>query len=561
MRFWFDMGVDGMRLDAVPYLIEREGTTCENLPETHQCSATSAAISTRGTTERMLLAEANQWPADVRSYFGEGDECHMAFNFPLMPRIYMALQTGGQPPDRRDPAPDARNPGVLPVGALPPQPRRADARDGHRRGARLSCTRRTPAIRRCGSTAASAGAWRRCWRTDRQRIELLTGLLFSLPGTPVVYYGDEIGMGDNIYLGDRNGGAHADAVDVAIATRGFSRADPARLFAPLVMDPVYGYQAINVEAQERSPASLLNWMKRADCAAAAAIAPSAAAPSTLLSPSNRKVLALHPRSSRTRRSCAWRTCRGTPQPAELDLSAFKGRMPVELIGDTEFPRIGERPYFLTLGRTPSTGSCCATRPSRRSSSGPRRDRRRSRWRAPTSIRCCSARRGTRRSTRRPGRFSSAHYLPQHLATRRWFSAKSRPLHAVRIRDYALVGASPAPGFLTLLDVSYADGGRGHLLRAAGVSRRRASRRTAEGVARSRGGARQRRAARACFTSAWILASPASSSRPSSTTGSSPRVPATSSRHAFRRCPIASDRRRSTACRSPDSAATSTTRRS
>ena len=454
MRFWFDQGVDGMRLDAVPYLIEREGTTCENLPETHQFLRDLRSDLDARYDARMLLAEANQWPADVCSFYGEGDECHMAFNFPLMPRMYMALRQEDSHPiaDILRQTPDIpsscqwalflRNHDELTLEMVTDEERdylyQAYASD--------------PQMR------INGGIRRRLaplMENDRQRIELLTGLLFALPGTPVVYYGDEIGMGDNIYLGDRNA-VRTPMQWTSDRNGGFSRADPARLFAPVVMDPVYGYQGRNVEAQERSPASLLNWMKRA-IALRRRHRAFGRGTLTLLSPTNRKVLAFIRQFEDETILCVANLSR-TPQPAELDLSAFKGRVPLELTGDTEFPRIGEVPYFITLGRyaaywfllRDAPEPPVVVRPAPRS--------------APKPVA------GTDLDPLLLGpawdkAFDSATrsilerlYLPQHLATRRWFSAKSRPLHAVRIRDHALVSASPAPGFLTLLDVRYADGG-------------------------------------------------------------------------------------------------------
>jgi maltose alpha-D-glucosyltransferase/alpha-amylase len=454
MRFWFDQGVDGMRLDAVPYLIEREGTTCENLPETHQFLQELRRDLDARYDGRMLLAEANQWPADVCSFYGEGDECHMAFHFPLMPRMYMALRQEDSHPivDILRQTPEIpsscqwalflRNHDELTLEMVTDEERdylyQAYASD--------------PQMR------INGGIRRRLaplMENDRRRIELLYGLLFSLPGTPVVYYGDEIGMGDNIYLGDRNA-VRTPMQWTSDRNGGFSRADPARLFAPVVMDPVYGYQGRNVESQERSPASLLNWMKRA-IALRRGHRAFGRGTLTLLSPSNRKVLAFV-RQFEDETILVVANLSRTPQPAELDLSAFKGRIPLELTGDTEFPRIGELPYFITLGRysaywfllRDAAEPPVVVRPAPRS--------------APKPVD------GTDLDPLLLGpawdkAFDSATrsilerlYLPQHLATRRWFSARSRALHAVHIRDYALVSASPSPGFLTLLDVTYADGG-------------------------------------------------------------------------------------------------------
>ncbi|MDZ7733586.1 MAG: alpha-amylase family glycosyl hydrolase [Acidimicrobiia bacterium] len=201
---WFAMGVDGMRLDAVPYLFERDGTNGENLPETHDFLKQLRAHVDANFDDRMLLAEANQWPEDAVDYFGDGDECHMNFHFPLMPRLFMALRMEDRHPtiDILEQTPD--DPRRLPVGDVPAQPRRADPRDGDRRGARLHVPRRTPTTRACASTSASGGGLAPLLQNDRRRIELMYALLFALPGTPVVYYGEELGMGDNVYLGDRD---------------------------------------------------------------------------------------------------------------------------------------------------------------------------------------------------------------------------------------------------------------------------------------------------------------------------------------------------------------------
>ena len=260
--YWFRMGVDGLRLDAVPYLYEREGTSCENLPETHEFLQRAArATSTTHFPNRMLLAEANQWPEDAVEYFGDGDECHMAFHFPLMPRLFMAIQMEDRFPiiDILQQTPE--HPRRLPVGAVPAQPRRADARDGHRRGARLHVPRLRARARRRGSTSASAAGWRRCSATTGRKIELMNGLLLSLPGTPVIYYGDEIGMGDNIYLGDRDG-VRTPMQWSGDRNAGFSRANPQRLYLPPIIDPEFHYETVNVETQAKNGGSLLWWMRR-----------------------------------------------------------------------------------------------------------------------------------------------------------------------------------------------------------------------------------------------------------------------------------------------------------
>src|SRR2546422_6848088 len=260
MRFWLDMGVDGFRLDAIPYLCEREGTNNENLPETHVVLKQIRAHMDARYQNRMLLAEANQWPEDVRPYFGEGDECHMAFHFPLMPRIFMALRQEdrrpiveilGQTPTIPDTCQWAiflRNHDELTLEMVTDEERdymyHQYAADPQ---ARINL-----GIRRRLATLMEGG---------RRQIELMNNLLMSMPGTPILYYGDEIGMGDNIYLGDRNG-VRTPMQWTGDRNAGFSEADAARLYCPVIVDPVYGYQSRNVEAQERAQTSLLRWMKR-----------------------------------------------------------------------------------------------------------------------------------------------------------------------------------------------------------------------------------------------------------------------------------------------------------
>jgi len=344
MKFWLDMGVDGMRLDAVPYLIEREGTICENLEETHEILRRFRRELDAKYRNRMLLAEANQWPADVRAYFGDGDECHMSFHFPLMPRMYMALKQEDRHPIteilRQTPAiPDScqwaiflRNHDEMTLEMVTDE----------ERDYMYSAYAADPQMR------INVGIRRRLAPlvdNDRQRIELLNALLFSMPGTPVVYYGDEIGMGDNIYLGDRNG-VRTPMQWTPDRNAGFSKADPARLYAPPIMDPVYGYQAINVEAQERSPSSLLNWMKRMIALRKQHHVFSRGS-IEFLPAANRKVLAYIRRFDDDVVLCVANLAR-TVQPVELNLPAYDGWTPVEMLGQTAFPRIGELPYFLTL---------------------------------------------------------------------------------------------------------------------------------------------------------------------------------------------------------------------
>ena len=394
MQFWLDRGVDGLRLDAVPYLIEREGTICENLEETHDVLKKIRSALDARYPDRMLLAEANQWPADVRPYFGEGDECHMAFHFPLMPRMFMAVRQ------------EDRHPIVEILRQTPEIPENCQWAMFLRNHDELTLEMVTDEERDYMYQAYAAdpqmrinvGIRRRLaplLENSRRRIELLHSLLFSMPGTPVVYYGDELGMGDNIYLGDRNG-VRTPMQWTGDRNAGFSRADPARLFAPPVMDPVYGYQAINVEAQERAPFSLLNWMKRM-IGLRKQFQVFGRGTIEFLPAENRKILAYLRRYKDDEILCVANLSRSV-QPVELDLSRFKGRTPVEMLFLTEFPTIGELPYFLTLPGTSPTGSGCSSRP-RRSVRAYRTRRRRCGRRRRSSW----VSRGTRCSTATSGR--------------------------------------------------------------------------------------------------------------------------------------------------------------
>jgi maltose alpha-D-glucosyltransferase/alpha-amylase len=344
MHFWLEMGVDGLRLDAVPYLIEREGTNCENLPETHNILKQLRHSLDQRFPNRALLAEANQWPADVRPYFGDGDECHMAYHFPLMPRIFIAVR-------QEDALPIVEIMRQTPE--IPPTCQWALFLRNHDE---LTLEMVTDEERDYMYTAYAAdpqmrlnvGIRRRLaplMEHSRSLIELLNSLLLSMPGSPIIYYGDELGMGDNVYLGDRNG-VRTPMQWTGDRNAGFSRADPARLFAPPVMDPVYGYQAINVEAQERSPSSLLNWMRRMltlrrqhPTLGRGTFEPVAT--------DNRRILA-YLREDATQQILVVANMARTVQPVHLDLQRFRGRHPVELIGNTELPVVTDDPYFLTL---------------------------------------------------------------------------------------------------------------------------------------------------------------------------------------------------------------------
>jgi maltose alpha-D-glucosyltransferase/alpha-amylase len=344
MHYWLDMGVDGLRLDAIPYLVEREGTNNENLPETHAVLKKIRAELDAHYPDRMLLAEANQWPEDTRPYFGDGDECHLGFHFPLMPRMYMALAQEDrhpvtdilrQTPDIPDPCQWAiflRNHDELTLEMVTDRERdymwsiyASDSRARINLGIRR---RLAPLL-----------------DNDRRKIELLNGMLFSMPGTPVIYYGDEIGMGDNIYLGDRDG-VRTPMQWSADRNGGFSRANPQQLFLPAIQDPVYGYEAVNVEAESTNAGSLLNWMKRFVGIRNRHQA-FGRGRLDLVYPRNRKILAYTRAHEDEVIFCVFNVSRSA-QAVEFDLSEFRGRVPVELEGGGTFPPIGDLPYMLSL---------------------------------------------------------------------------------------------------------------------------------------------------------------------------------------------------------------------
>ena len=344
MRSWLDMGVDGFRLDAIPYLCEREGTNNENLPETHAVAKKIRSLMDARYPNRMLLAEANQWPEDVREYFGDGDECHMAYHFPLMPRIYMAM------------AQEDRHPVVEIMQQTPDIPDSCQwaifLRNHDELTLEMVTSRERDYMYRMYAADPRArinlGIRRRLaplMENDVDRIKLMNSLLLSMPGSPIIYYGDEIGMGDNIFLGDRNG-VRTPMQWTPDRNAGFSRADPQRLYLPPIMDPIHGYEAVNVEAQSRDRSSLLNWMKRI-----LAVRKSSQAFGrgrlAFLKPGNRKVLAYLRELGEETILCVANLARSA-QPLELDLKRYRGRVPVEMTGRTAFPPIGELPYLLTL---------------------------------------------------------------------------------------------------------------------------------------------------------------------------------------------------------------------
>jgi maltose alpha-D-glucosyltransferase / alpha-amylase len=344
MKRWLDTGVDGFRLDAIPYLCEREGTNNENLPETHAIIKLLRRELDTYAKGKILLAEANQWPEDVQEYFGHEDECHMAYHFPLMPRIYMAI------------AQEDRFPITDILRQTPDIPASCQWALFLRNHDELTLEMVTDVERDyLWSTYANdprarinVGIRRRLaplMDNDRRKIELMNSLLLSFPGTPIIYYGDEIGMGDNIYLGDRNG-VRTPMQWSPDRNGGFSRADPARLYAPMIMDPVYGYEAVNVEAQSRSLSSLLSATKRLIAVRKSTLAFGRGS-MTFIRPENRSVLAYVRQYQGEVILCVANLSRSA-QATELDLSAFKGRIPLEMLGRTRFPTIGELPYMITL---------------------------------------------------------------------------------------------------------------------------------------------------------------------------------------------------------------------
>ncbi|MBB2750658.1 UNVERIFIED_ORG: maltose alpha-D-glucosyltransferase/alpha-amylase [Rhizobium aethiopicum] len=430
MRFWLETGIDGFRLDAIPYLVEREGTINENLPETHAILKRIRAALDATHPGVMLLAEANQWPEDTREYFGEGDECHMAFHFPLMPRMYMAI------------AKEDRFPITDILRQTPEIPENCQWAIFLRNHDELTLEMVTDAERDyLWETYASdkrarinLGIRRRLaplMERDRRRIELMNALLLSMPGTPVIYYGDEIGMGDNIYLGDRDG-VRTPMQWSPDRNGGFSRVDPARLVLPPVADPLYGFEAVNVEAQSTDAHSLLNWTRK--MLALRGRHPAFGRGSLrFLAPENRKILAYLREHEGETLMCVANLSR-LPQAVELDLSAFEGRVPIELTGMSPFPPIGQLTYLLTL---PPYGffwfqlEADADPPA---------------WRtAPPEqlpdLVTMVVRRGLLDLVEEPklARVLSTEILPAYLGKRRWFGAKDQPLQAAR-----LISATPIP---------------------------------------------------------------------------------------------------------------------
>ena len=445
LDFWLDSGIDGVRLDAIPYLFEREGTNCENLPETHHFLKEMRRHVDANYPNRMLLAEANQWPEDAVAYFGEGDETHMSFHFPLMPRLFMSIRMEDRFPivdilAQTPPIPDTsqwalflRNHDELTLEMVTDEERdymyRAYTQD---RMARLNL-----GIRR--RLAPLLG-------NDRRRIELMNGLLFSLPGTPVLYYGDEIGMGDNIFLGDRNG-VRTPMQWSADRNAGFSRANRQRLYLPVVTDPEYHYESVNVEAQSQNPHSLFSWMKRL-IALRKRHRAFGRGTLELLRPENRKVLAFVRRYESEQILCVANLSRFL-QVVELDLSKWKGMVPVELFGATELPVVGDTPYFLTLG--PHSFYWFSMQP-RAAATVP------ADWGLAAAVLPEIKVAGSWDSVL----FGSAKerleaILVPYIAQRRWFAGKARRMKSVSIADAIEVPGADRSAYLLAIVVSYAEG--------------------------------------------------------------------------------------------------------
>lgn len=442
MRFWLDMGVDGLRLDAIPYLVEREGTNCENLPETHAIIKQIRAALDEGYESRFLLAEANQWPADVRAYFGDGDECHMAYHFPLMPRIFMAVRL------------EDRHPIIEILSKTPEIPEMCQWGMFLRNHDELTLEMVTDEERDYMYNTYSAdprmrvniGIRRRLaplMDNDRRRVELLHSLLFSFPGTPVLYYGDEIGMGDNIYLDDRNG-VRTPMQWSPDRNAGFSRADPARLYFPVIMDPVYGYQAVNVEAQQASPSSLYHWMRRM-LALHKRLQVFGRGSLSFLHPDNRAVLAYLRSYEDTTILCVANLSRFA-QAVELDLPAFRGSVPVEMLGLQEFPRIQDDAYPITLA--PYGFYWFELKPAETRETGPEDD----------FLVCKAHWTEVLEEATLLARLENTH-LPAFLPVQRWFGAKAKSIDDVKVMDVGVSSWEMDAVALVIIEINYVGGGK------------------------------------------------------------------------------------------------------
>jgi maltose alpha-D-glucosyltransferase / alpha-amylase len=452
MRFWLDMGVDGFRLDAIPYLVEREGTNNENLRETHAIIKRLRAAIDDSYQNRFLLAEANQWPEDVREYFGDGDECHMAYHFPLMPRIYMAIaqedrypiiEIMQQTPDIPDSCQWAiflRNHDELTLEMVTSKERdymyTTYAAD-HQARINLGIRRRLAPL----------------MENDMDRIKLMNSLLLSMPGSPILYYGDEIGMGDNFFIGDRNG-VRTPMQWSPDRNAGFSRADPQRLYLPPIMDPEYGYESTNVEAQSRNPSSLLSWTKRLLTVRKTSQAFGRGS-RRFLRPGNRKILAYLREFGEDTILCVANLSRSA-QPVELNLAPFKGRVPVEMLGRTAFPPIGDLPYLLTISAhgfywfrlatdaaVPSWHEQIVSvdeRPVLVLFDG---------WTSLFRERVVPWRIGMAEKTRAQFEIDT---LPRYIETQRWYAAKGTPIERARLTEQVLWQEGKVSWLVALVDL-------------------------------------------------------------------------------------------------------------
>ena len=448
LDFWYDLGVDGLRLDAVPYLYEREGTNCENLPETHAYLKSLRRHVDEKYGDRMLLAEANQWPEDAVAYFGggRGDECHMAFHFPLMPRLFMSVRMEDRTPiidilEQTPAVPETcqwaiflRNHDELTLEMVTEEERdymyRVYAADMRAR-INLGIRRRLAPL----------------LNNDRRRIELLNALLLSMPGTPVIYYGDEIGMGDNIYLGDRNG-VRTPMHWSSDKNAGFSRANPQSLYLPIILDPDYHYEVVNVEAQQRNPSSLLWWMKlilstrqRSRALAEGSI--------TFLQPENRKIFAFV-REHEGEQVLVVANLSRHAQAAELDLSAFRDRKLVEIFGRTEFPTIGDGPYKLTLTAHAFFWFALETADHALESQGEAP-------RAMSELPVLTVNSQWEELLTDLSRSPLLRLLPSYLRRRRWYGGKAREIVGIQLVDAVPVPTARGAARLALLQVNYAQG--------------------------------------------------------------------------------------------------------
>ncbi len=442
LDFWFDLGVDGLRLDAIPYLFEREGTNCENLPETHAFLKELRAHVDAKYEDRMLLSEANQWSEDAVAYFGDGDECHMSFHFPVMPRLFMAVHMEDRFPiidilTQTPPIPEnsqwalfLRNHDELTLEMVTDEERdymyRVYAHDTQAR-INLGIRRRlAPLLGR-----------------DRRRIELLNALLFSLPGTPIIYYGDEIGMGDNFYLGDRNG-VRTPMQWSADRNAGFSRANPQKLYLPVILDPEYHYESVNVEAQQSNPHSILWWMKRL-IGLRKRYRAFGRGSIEFLSPSNPKVLAFI-RHDEDEHILVVSNLSRFVQYVELDLSAYRGMVAVEAFGHNPFPPIGDLPYLLTLG--PHSFYWFSLEPPTAADEPVAAH-------AAPSVHIGAEWKDA--AVRGKTKAALEHALPSYLQDRRWFGGKAQRIKSVSIAETVPVPHGAKESVLAFVHVDYVQG--------------------------------------------------------------------------------------------------------